>query len=549
MKIWVKRAPVAVCAVVMCGVAGWNIADNYGLEGRSSGSVAEAARSYADALGQQDAGAAAEVTTAPGQAADALTTTLQAMHAEKVSVEVSKPVEYSDGTGSFGLQTTWQWPKGRTFTTTSSGTARHLSSGWRVTWEPSIIYPGLPVGGQLREIRTDAAPAPSVRSRTDKPFMVLQPVNEIVLDPTRTKNLTSSTRALARTLAPIAPLVTPEVIADKLAETPGKPVTTVTLRNSDMQVLTSDPGAVPGVSVRKAGMLVMADRRLSSPLETGLTNYWQAIRDATAGWQVQMMGPGLKPRRLAGDQGPAGPNIPTTVDQNMQLTLGDAAVEVGQPATIMVLDARNGGILGMAQNQYAVDRGITVDQTYPVGATLDPVLAAIDRTATETQESSDALLDRLGLGVAFTVPGASAPTTARPGVQTIDFRSGDIDMSMMNMGALGVAMSRSLAGHPTSVAPYVISGVPTKVVGGSLGEIDSSLAQPILAAMRTTARTGDASDLTRAPGLRALVGTNGPQGPGWFVGLQDNKVVVVYCEGEKSGTAALQVAQKYFRIK
>ena len=67
--------------------------------------------------------------------------------------------------------------------------------------------------------------------------------------------------------------------------------------------------------------------------------------------------------------------------------------------------------------------------------------------------------------------------------------------------------------------------------------------------MRTTARTGDASDLTGAGALYALVGTNGPQGPGWFVGVTGDKVLVIYCEGEKSGTAALQVAQKYFRIR
>ncbi len=549
MKIWAKRAPIAACAVVMCGVAAWNVAGSHGIGGPSVGSAAEAATRYAQALGEQDAAAAADLTTAPGQAADALTTTLQAMHAEKVDVTVRKPVEYSDGTASFGLETTWRWPKGRSFVTTSNGTARHLTSGWRVTWEPSIIYPGMPVGGQLREIRTDAAPAPSVRSTSGKPFMVLQPVNEVVLDPTRTSDVQRSTRALARTLEPIAPLVTSKVIADKLAEAGGKPVTTVTLRNSDMEVLTSDPRRVPGVTVRKAGMLVMADRRLSSPLETGLTNYWQAIRDATAGWQVQMVGPGMAPRRLAGDQGPAGPSVPTTVDQNMQLTLGDAAVEVGQPASIMVLDARNGALLGMAQNSYAIDRGVSADQPYPVGTALDPVLAAVDRTATANQESPEALLDRLGLGVQFTVPGASAPTSSRPGVQSIDFHPGDMNMSMMNMGALGVAMARSAIGRSTSVAPFVIKGVPTKVAGGSLGEIEPALAQPILAAMKTTARTGDASDLTRAPGLRALVGTNGPQGPGWFVGLQDGKVVVIYTEGEKSGTAALQVAQKYFRIK
>ena len=379
--------------------------------------------------------------------------------------------------------------------------------------------------------------------------MFLQPVNEIILDPTQTKDVKKSASALARTIAPIAPMVTSSVITEKLAAQPGKPITAVTLRNSDMEVLTADPDRVPGVTVRKAGMLVMADRRLSSPLEDGLTNYWQAIRDATSGWQVQLVGAGLKPRKLAGDQGPPGPDVKTTVDQNMQLTLGDAAVEVGQPAAIMTLDAATGAILGMAQNSYAVDRGINVDATYPVGSTLDPVLDAVDRAANANQENGGQLLDRLGLGVQFTVPGASAPALGQPGVTTIDYSPESMNVSIMNMAALGVALARGRSGEKTSVAPHVIDGVPTKVVGGSLGELDPAVTGPILASMATTASKGDASDLTKAPGLRALVGTNGPQGPGWFIGLQGGKVIVVYTEGAKSGTAALQVAQKYFRIK
>ncbi|MFZ2242943.1 MAG: peptidase, partial [Gordonia amarae] len=121
-------------------------------------------------------------------------------------------------------------------------------------------------------------------------------------------------------------------------------------------------------------------------------------------------------------------------------------------------------------------------------------------------------------------------------------------VSIMNMGAFGVALARSRQGAPP-VAPYVIKGVPTKVSGGELGEVGSTITEPVFKAMTKTVTTGDASDLTNAPGLKALVGTNGPQGPGWFLGLQDGKVVVIYTEGEKSGTAALQVAQKYFRIK
>ncbi|GAA1482026.1 hypothetical protein GCM10009624_24660 [Gordonia sinesedis] len=546
MRSSVKWVAVAACLVVAvaAGIGAWAV-----MSRTPDSGAAAAVRSFADALSRKDAGGAAEMTTAPGQAGEALTQTLQAMNADSIDVAVERPVEYSDGTASFSLRTTWRWDKDRTFEATSSGSARHLTTGWKVTWEPSVIYPGLPVGGMLREIRTDATPAPTVRSRSGRTFMYLQPVNEIILDPNQTRDVGNSVRRLAKTLAPIAPLVTSDVLSQKLAATPGKPITAVTLRNSDMEVLTSNPNSVPGVSVRKAGMLVMADRRLSSPLESGLTNYWQAIRDATAGWQVQMVGPGMKPRRLAGEQGPAGPDVRTTVDQNVQLTLGDAAVEVGQPATIVALDAGSGAILGMAQNSYAINRGINADATYPVGTTLDPVFRAVDRAANANQESTDAILDRFGLGVQFTVPGASAPTPGQPGVATIDFRPGVGNASIMNMAALGVALARSDDGVMKSVAPHVISGVPTKVAGGSLGDLDKGVSTSVLQAMTSTAKSGDASDLTRAPGLKALVGTNGPQGPGWFIGIQGGKVIVIYTEGEKSGTAALQVAQKYFGIR
>ncbi|MDL9935163.1 NTF2-like N-terminal transpeptidase domain-containing protein [Gordonia sp. ABSL1-1] len=545
MRISVKRALVAACAAVSVVV----VLSSCGLSGESDTGAAAAVNKFASALSRQDGGGAAAFTTAPGQAADALNATLAAMHPQNVSFEVRNPVEYSDGTASFGLKSTWTWAKGHTFEATSNGTARHLSTGWKVTWDPSVIYPGLPAGGLLREIRTDATPSPSVRSRNGKVFMYLQPVTEIVLDPSATPNVDASVAALARVIAPIAPLITPAVIRDQLAAAGGRPIVTVGLRDSDMQVLAGDPAKVSGVRVNKTGQLVMADRRLNSPLESGLTNYWQAIRDATAGWQVQLVGPGMRPRQLAGDQGPAGPNVFTAVDQGVQLTLGDVAVEVGQPATVMVLDAVTGAIQGMAQNDYAVDRKINVDAVYPIGSTLAPVYDAVSRIAGGSESAGAMLLDRLGLGVQFTVPGASAPTPGQAGVTTVDYRPGQANASIMNMAALGVALARAQTGQLNSVAPYVINGVPTKVVGGELGALDRSLIDQVSRAMTATAKVGDASDLTGAPGLRALVGTNGPQGPGWFVGIQGGKVIVIYTEGPKSGTAALQVAQKYFRIK
>ncbi|GAB11429.1 putative penicillin-binding protein [Gordonia araii NBRC 100433] len=504
---------------------------------------------YANAVSQQNIQRAASLTTAPGQASDALTATMDGMHAMRVETEVVRTVDYSDGTAGFELKTTYRWEGGRQFVTATQGTARNLSSGWRVQWEPSVIYSGLRPGGRIQQVRTDARPAPRVLSRSGKPFMVMQPVNEVIINPDQTNDLGRTVQAVARAIAPMAPQITSDVILKKISGQPGEPVVAVTLRDPDMKVLTTDPGKIRGVTVHKSERLVMTNRQLSSPLEDGLTNYWQAIRDVTAGWKIVVAQPGEAPQRLDGEQGPAGPNIATTIDPRVQRAVGDAAIEVAQPTTILALDGKTGGILGMGRNKAATDRGISIDGEYTTGSSLAPVFDAVTAYASKNEVDTAELLDRLGLGVVFTVPGASSPQRNGIGVERVDFRPGEVRASMLNVGALGVALARATNGEKTSVPPFVIKGQQTRVHEGKLGPVQGELVRPILDAMARTARRGDASDLTDAKGLRALVGTNGPDGPGWFLGIVDKKVIVIYTEGSRSGTAALQAAQKYLKIR
>ncbi|MEZ5213310.1 peptidase [Gordonia sp. PP30] len=542
MSLWSRRSAMALFVSVVC------VLSLAACGGEDDSEPAKAARAFAKAFSSQEVQATSDMTTSPSQAADSLSGTFAGMHARTVDAHVLDTVEYSDGTGSFTMRTTWRWADDREFSTKTSGSLRRLSTGWKVQWESGLLHTGMPVGGRLQMIRTDATPAPTVRSASGKAFMQMQPVNEIVINPAATRNLQRSVNSLADALKPIAPLITAQVINDKIAAAQGGETVAVTLRDPDMKVLAFDPERIAGVTVRKTGMLVMSDRRLSTPLSTGLTNYWQAIRDATSGWQVQQAAPGAAPVKLAGEQGRAGPDIMTTINQNEQLTLGDAAVEVAQPATIMTLDARSGAILAMAQNDAAADKRVLADVAYPTGSTLDPVFGALDATQ-KSKSAATEQLNRLGLGITVTVPGVVAPRDeSRPTVSAASFRPQDFTATMLNMGTLGVSVARSIAGTGESVPPFLIKGTPTKVTGGKLGAMDADTARRIAAAMVTTAKTGDASDLTGAPGLRALVGTNGPQGPGWFVGISGGKVLVVYCEGAKSGTAALQVAQKYYRI-
>ncbi|MFT3716630.1 MAG: NTF2-like N-terminal transpeptidase domain-containing protein [Gordonia sp. (in: high G+C Gram-positive bacteria)] len=517
--------------------------------GSKDSDASQAASAYAAAFARQDVEASAAMTSSPSQAADALSETFAGMHPRTVDTQVLDVVDYSDGSATFTLKVTWHWAGDKEFTDRTTGSVRRLSTGWKVQWDTGLIHSGMPVGGHLEMTREDADPAPTVRAASGKPLMRVIPINDLVINPEGTKNLRKSVKQLTDAIAPVAPLVTATVIDQKIRDNKGGETVAVSLRDSDLKRLTADPNGIAGVSVRKSSQLVMTDRRIDTPLEAGLTNYWEAIRDAIAGWQVVLVVPGQPTQKLTGTDGTPGPDVMSTVDMDEQLDLQEAVAMVAQPATIMTFDAKSGAIRGMANNQAASDKNIGADISYPTGTTLDPVFAAVDgATAGKGPDAPNDQLGHLGLDLQLTVPGVSAPHDVTAQIRTADFKPQNFTASILNMGALGISIARSIDHSTDTAPPFVVRGATTKAEGGTLGGVDPAAAKKIADAMKTTAATGDASDIKGAPGLRALVGTNGPKGPGWFVGITGGgRVVVIYCENERSGTAALQVAQKYFR--
>ncbi len=533
------RLAVAFALALACALA----VASCGTFGKSTATGAEAMLGdFEKAIEDQDPSATALLTSSPELAMIAYEATFNGMAADKVDVDVQRAEEYSDGTATFELKTTWSLGDKHEFQTITQGSARKLTLGWRVQWEPGLLAEDLPTGGSLRMVRTDANPAPAVLDRAGKKMLTLQTINNIVLDPAATGNIAGSVAALSTIIEPLAQLITPDVISRQLADAGNKPVTVVSVRDSDMIALAGDPASVPGVTIKKEPKLVLLDRRLKSPVFDGVQDYWQAIRDATSGWAVQTVVPGQPPVQLAGEQGPPGPDVTTSIDPNTQLDALDAVVEVAQPASILVVDAGTGEIRAAMRNDAAEASDITIDKGYTPGATLGSVADVINRLAGADDARAGQLLAQLGLGVDFKVAGVrpagsgGQQSTAKP----VTFRPEDLRVSALNMATLGVAIARG-----NSVAPSVIAGVPGQVQGGDLGAVDPAVLAAIDKAMRDTAADGDASDLVNAGGLRALVGTNGPQGPGWFVGIQGNRVFVVYCEGERSGSAALAVAQRF----
>jgi len=506
---------------------------------------------FVAAMGKQNAQSAAALTTSPSDATELLGGSFAAMHAKEVTVTPSAPALYSDGSATFSMKTTWTFGPGRQWTNESQGSARKLTVGWRVQWDPQLLAAGLTQDGVLREVKTYAAPVPMVRDTAGKPLMNLETINDIVVNPDQIKDPAAIGQQLARVVAPVAPLATAQSITQKITGSGDQPVTVVSVRDSDFGGLNSDPTRVPGTTIQKHQQLVLINRELQSPLLDGVTDYWNALADATSGWAVEVANPGQQPMRMSGAQGPAAPDVRTTFDPAAQAKVKRAVVQVAQPAAMLAMNANSGALLAAAQNDAAAAQNIGLTDDFTPGHALDPVVSAVRQAADGDINRENAIMDQLGLGLSFSVPGVRPASVAPANSDTFstaalhvnpvsNTASAATSVSAINMAAMAASVA-----HGATVIPYVINGLATKVDGGAPGAIDAGVLTAIRSAMAAVVKNGDASDLTRDAGLTALVGTNGPQGPGWFVGVRNGVALAIYCAGAKSGTAALQVMQQY----
>ena len=99
---WVAAFGVGITAVVACGAA---------LTSCSSApkGAALVINDFASAVSKQNFERAASLTTAPGQAKDALLVTKEGMHPSGIQTKVLRTMSYSDGTAGFTLKTTYIW--------------------------------------------------------------------------------------------------------------------------------------------------------------------------------------------------------------------------------------------------------------------------------------------------------------------------------------------------------------------------------------------------------------------------------------------------------
>ncbi len=493
---------------------------------------------FVAALNDRDVQAAADLTSYPNAAASSISQMFDGLAGggpPTGEFEVSQFIGLDDSSGFFTLASDWNFGDGKDWAYSTRGTAKKLSVGWRISWEPDILAPDLPGGGSVRYVRTDAPP-PLVFDAAQNVLMNERTINAILLDPTRMQDPAASTARLADVIDVVAPLITAGSLQDELAATPGSSILAVNLRDDDFAVLEEDLRAIPGVVVAQTPKLIAGDRRITSPLLDSLRNAWQENRDSTAGWGIDVTGPDGSVTRQAGFQGPAGPDLHSTLDPRIQLAAEEAVVSVGTPASIVAIVPSTGAVVAAAQNSYANEQGqIAFSGMYPLGSAkdlLDVVRSGDSDNATQ-----------LGLGVNYAMPGLDAYTGQIPSgnnsidrIRTVGNETTDSAVTPFGLAQIGASIARGAA-----PLPFIVAG-QTAVAD----KTSDSIAPDALARLREMLQnSAHAEGLDSYGGLTGFAGNSGDDR--WFIANRGDLAFAVYIENADGTDQAVKMSTHLIR--
>ncbi|BDU01334.1 penicillin-binding transpeptidase domain-containing protein [Nocardia sputorum] len=548
---------------------------------------------FAEALNSDDIAAAAALTDNPAAASD----TLGALY-EGLGKDVRFEVR-SVGDNGFALAATWKLgDDGKSeWTYTTDGTAHDDGNGWRVKWDPATVAPGL-AAGPLSYSRVYPAPA-RILDAAGGELMTEQIVTLVNIAPS------ADLPAVADLLGPLAPGLSAQSLQAELAAAQGKPVTAITLRETDLAPIRDRLSALPGVTLAPQTRLLTTDKALAAPTLSGLAELWQQSADAHAGWAVRAQTP-QGTERVAGTDPTPTADIATTLDLGVQRAAEAALAPVAQPAAIVALRPSTGEVVAVAQNAPADAQGpIALTGLYPPGSTFKtvtvsaalqagsvtpdtvlpcpgtaniegrripndnnfdlgsvPLHTAFARSCNTTMGSlavrlpADALTKaaaQLGLGIDYVTPGLTTVTGKVPAAGTSAQRvesaigQGQVTASPFGMALVAASIARGAVPAPTLVAGK--PGTPDRTPDALPPQVDDQLK----AMMRETVTDGTATQLRDLPGLLGKTGTaeyiDDKHAHGWFVGIDGDLAFSVFISDAGSSAPAVEAAGRMLRAR
>jgi hypothetical protein len=502
--------------------------------------------------------------------------------------------------GTFTLDATWKFgPEGRNeWKYTTTGKAAASGNDWKINWNPATVAPGLDVG-PLSYVTLNPDPAARVLDRTGAELLTQQVATLVNVSPSADLN------AVAALLNPIDNGVTAESLQSQISAAGGKPVTAITLRESDLAPIQDQLSALPNVALAPQARLLTTDKALTSPTLTGLMNLWQSTTDAAAGWAVQAQT--SKGAQQVGGQPPKPvADIHSTLDIGMLRHAEEALAPIATPAAMVVIQPSTGNLLAVTQNPAADAQGpIALTGLAPPGSTFKTVTVSAALQASQVtpdtvvgcpgteniegrQIPNDDNFDlggvplhtafarscnttmgrlavnlppdgltkaaaQLGLGIDYTAPGMTTVTGKVPVADTAALRveegigQGQVTASPFGMALVAAALARGSVPAPAIVAGQ--AGTPDH----NPDPLPPAVDDQVKAMMRETVTSGTATQLQDIPGMLGKTGTaeyiDNQHAHGWFVGIDGDLALAVFISDAGGSGPAVDAAGRFLRVQ
>jgi hypothetical protein len=531
-----------------------------------------AVHTFADALNNADAQAAAAVTTDAAQASDTLGKLFDSL-GRNAHFEVSK-VDHKDNDATFGLAATWKFGKdGRDeWTYTTTGSASQTGDVWKIRWDRATVAPGLGTG-PLSYSTLSPDPAARVLDRTGADLLTQQVVTLVNVSPGADVN------AVAALLNPIDTSITADSLQSQLSAGNDQPVTAITLRAEDSAPIEDALSAMPNVTLAKQTRLLTTGWAISAQTATG----------------SQRVG-GQDPKPVA--------DINSTLDIGVSHAAEEALAPIPTPAVMVVIQPSTGDVLAVGQNPAADAQGpIALTGLYPPGSTFKTVtVSAALQAGQETPDSivacpgteniegrqipnddnfdlgqvplhtafarscnttmgrlavnlpADGLTKaaaQLGLGIDYTAPGMTTVTGKVPVADTSALRVEEgIGQGQVTASPFGMALVAATLAHGSVPSPTIVAGQPGKP-DHAPDPLPAGVDDQVKSMMRETIMSGTATQLQDIPGMLGKTGTaeyiDNTHAHGWFVGIDGDLALAVFISDAGSSAPAVDAAGRFLR--
>lgn len=477
-----------------------------------------AADAFAAAFAEHDLAAAAAFTTAPEKATAALTSTWQALQAEKLSIRTGDARVNGD-TATVDYTYEWTLPKGRQWTYSGELQMGRSDGRWLVRWSSADIHPKLG-DTQSMELRTRPAPRARVNEAAGSDVLVPGKVSRVKFTVADAPDPSRVAGALAAALSRIDPVAyTPQTILTSARKTDGAH-TVVLLNEYEAETIGGELIGLPGVTLTQEWDMVPTDRKFAPDLLTQVRKTVIAEVDGKAGWSVVTRNAdGADLDVLHEEAAEPAPSFALSIDRFVQNS-AQHAVDLRTEQTMMVvLRPSTGAILAVAQNKAADRDGpVATSGQYPPGSIFKtvtasaamasglatpetvlpcpsstiigertipnynmfsvgdvPMATAYERSCNTTfarlasKLEPDALTQaaaRLGVGQDYRVEGLPTMSGSVPKADGLVQRAEDgIGQGRVVVSPFGMAVMAATVAHGAAPVPYLITGRPTEVTG------------------------------------------------------------------------------------